>query len=158
MSDEHEFLDLSNRRLFGLLMLASRQWRLQSGRSLQDMGLSITHFPYLLCLYWKDGQTQRELSDLTLQDPATTVRAVDKLQSIGYVERRRSPSDRRVWKVFLTPRGREIEEEINQRLEKVERSALSGLDDKGLESLHACLLKVVQNLGGFEAFLRGDEK
>ena len=60
MSCENEFLDLSNRRLFGLLMLASRQWRLQSGRSLQDMGLSITHFPYMLCLYWKDGQTQRQ--------------------------------------------------------------------------------------------------
>ena len=158
MLKKGEFVELTEHRPLRLLLLSARQWRMASGRALQDLGLTVALIPYLMSLYWKDGQTQRELSDLTLQDPATTVRAVDRLQALGFVERRRSASDRRIWQVYLTPRGEEIRGEVNSRLDQVEKSALEGLSAREMKILRGCLMRVIENIGGCEAFLRGNGK
>lgn len=69
--------------------------------------LSITAMAVLADLYRRDAQTIGELARSEhIQAPAMT-RTVDHLESDGYVERRRSETDRRRVMVCLSDLGRE---------------------------------------------------
>lgn len=46
-----------------------------------------------------------ELARLTVKENAAITRMVDNLEKIGYVKRKPSPSDRRVWEITILPEG-----------------------------------------------------
>jgi homoprotocatechuate degradation regulator HpaR len=82
------------RAIFGGFGLTEQQWRV------------------LRVLWQRDGRALLELADATLISAPSMVGVVDRLARSGLVERRRSQSDRRVVRVFLTGRGRDLEEQV----------------------------------------------
>ncbi|MFY7826138.1 MAG: MarR family winged helix-turn-helix transcriptional regulator [Flectobacillus sp.] len=64
-------------------------------------------------------------------------RLVDKLEQKGYVERRKSPSDKRVVEVIITDEGVQITDEINELIEVWETQSIQMCDEdlKLLQSL-----------------------
>ncbi len=70
------------------------------------MNMSIARWS---ALYWLgqagDGVSQAHLAELAGVEPPTLVRVIDQLEQQGLVERRASPSDRRVNMLYLTPDG-----------------------------------------------------
>ncbi len=64
-------------------------------------------------------------------------RLVDKLEQKGYVERRKSPSDKRVVEVIITDEGVQITDEINELIEVWESQSIQMCDEdlKLLQSL-----------------------
>jgi DNA-binding MarR family transcriptional regulator len=131
-----------------LLHVAAKSARLEAERRLQDLELSSALFPYLLALYWRDGRSQRELSDLTSRDPGTTVRCLDQLEARGFVERRSDPQDRRLYHVFLTTKGKRIQKELLSRLLEVRSAAFAGFKEKDTEKFASSLERVILNLNG----------
>ena len=82
------------RAIFGRFGLTEQQWRV------------------LRVLWHRDGRALLELAEATLISAPSMVGVVDRLARSGLVERRRSQSDRRVVRVFLTSRGRGLEAEV----------------------------------------------
>lgn len=67
----------------------------------------------LLAFLWKlNTVSQTELSEKTQIDRTTIVGIVDRLEEKGLVERQSHPEDRRVYRIILTVRGRDLENKL----------------------------------------------
>ncbi len=74
----------------------------------------------LLAMLWKtDGLSQVELSQKTEVDRTTLVGIIDRLEEAGLLERRSCPKDRRSHRVWLTNKGRCLEEDLAAAADKV---------------------------------------
>lgn len=74
--------------------------------------LTPQQFGLLAFLWIEDGRSQTELSARSQIDRTTLGGIVDRLEKEGLVARRPHPEDRRAYQVFLTPRGKSLEEEL----------------------------------------------
>ena len=66
----------------------------------------------LLAFLWReDGLSQTELSALSQIDRTTMGGIIDRLEKEALIERRHHPEDRRAYQIFLTPKGKSLEDE-----------------------------------------------
>ncbi len=77
-----------------------------------------------------EGISQRELGDLLVVDRSNVTGLVDRMEKAGWVRRSDDPSDRRVYRVMLTPSGRRLWEKISPAYEAVVLQVVDGLTDK----------------------------
>lgn len=108
-------------------------------RVYQEYGLGEGEFDVLATLRRQGGEcalTPSELSEQTVVTSGAVTKRVDRLVSLGYVERRPSGSDGRSRLVALTPAGRElIDEAFTAHMANEARlvSVLSPAERAGLE-------------------------
>lgn len=80
------------------------------------------------------------------QGRASTGVQVDRLQRLGYIERRPDPDDRRVWMVAITDAGREMAGRVAE-VDRVLRAELrSGISRAERQQLAAVLVRLQRNL------------
>ena len=70
-----------------------------------ELGLHISDLISLFHLQPDGGVSQRALADHWACDPSWVTNRIDRLELLHLVERRLSPTDRRVKEVWLTPAG-----------------------------------------------------
>ncbi len=100
----------------------------------------------LMELAHKDGRTQLDLVHAThLKAPTISV-ALQKLEKEGYVSRRPDEYDLRATRVFLTEKGRELDNKIRRRIHEEESEAMKNLTDSECETLMRLLTKIKSNL------------
>ena len=100
----------------------------------------------LMELAKRDGVTQLDLATATgLKAPTTSV-ALQKLEREGYVSRKTDEYDLRATRVFLTEKGREIDERIRRAIREEELRAGRGMSVEDRETLIRLLLKIKSNL------------
>ncbi len=75
---------------------------------LSPLGLKSFHATYLICVCKNPGITQDQLAKRIFVDKSNVARQVSFLEENGFVERRVSPSDRRVMQVFPTQKAMEV--------------------------------------------------
>lgn len=75
---------------------------------LEKLGLTYTQYVALVALWQEDGQTVGALGEKLFLESNTLTPILKKLESIGYVERRRDPADERQVRISLTPKGRQL--------------------------------------------------
>ena len=82
-------------------------------------------------LYWLgqtgDGISQAALAEMAGVEPPTLVRVIDQLEAQGLVERKVSPSDRRVNLLRLTEAALPLVAEIEAEAEAMRQEILSDL-------------------------------
>jgi DNA-binding MarR family transcriptional regulator len=101
----------------------------------------------LLCrLRKEDGITQSQLSDRLNCEPPTIANMVKALESYGLIYRKRDVLDARVNRVFLTSKGHDIIEPIEQVWKKQQDQLLAGMSSEELLVLKSLLKKMVENL------------
>lgn len=130
--------------------LAADTWRLmfdffvstnpQRSDSLQRRGLTPNDLRILNSLDTV-GRPIGELARQFNSDPSNTTWVVDRLEQAGYVERRPSPTDRRVKLVALTPLGLETQTALLAEF-RVPPPGLAALSSDELETLHRIFLKL----------------
>ncbi len=81
-----------------------------------DGELTLARFDLLASLQRKDGQTLASLSRDLLVTPGNLTGLVDRAARDGLVERVADPSDRRAWRVHLTPKGQRAFRDAERRL------------------------------------------
>src|SRR5512138_1772038 len=85
--------------------------------------LTPQQFGLLAFLWIEDGLSQSELSARSQIDRTTMGGIIDRLEKEGLVERADHPVDRRAFQVFLTHKGKSLEDELstvaNQVLDKI---------------------------------------
>lgn len=92
------------------------------------------------------GQPQSRLAEAVSLKRSSLVAIIDRLAAEGLVERRQSPTDRRVNSVWLTERGGRILEELMARAEQEEARLAAGLTTQERAELVRLLGRVVENL------------
>lgn len=82
----------------------------------------------LLAELWKrDGVSQSELIKRLGVQPPTVTGALQRLERAGIVRREPDPENRRISRVYLTEKGRELEGPVQEALADAERNLLANL-------------------------------
>lgn len=133
---------------FGYLFrIAFRSFSRALERRTLPLGVSSGQWRFLRVLWNEDGLTQIELSRRVGMREPTTVAAVNGLERAGYVERRKSSTDRRKIHVYLTPRARRLKDKLMPHVAEVNALGLKGLSPQEIAQIRQALLKVIENLG-----------
>ena len=75
---------------------------------LDELGLTYTQYIALVALGDADDQTVGELGEKLFLESNTLTPILKKLESLGFIERRRDPADERQVRLRLTPAGRRL--------------------------------------------------
>ena len=111
-------------------------------RCLQQYDLTPTQF---YALHWSnsaDGKTLGEVSERMLCTPSNVTRVVDLLVRRGLLNRERDSEDRRVVRVYRTPAGQRLYEEVSRTYIDSIRERIGALS----ESEHATLQELLEPL------------
>ena len=100
----------------------------------------------LLILSENEGVTQQRLSELTVLDPSTMGRLLDRLEARGLIERRLRPGDRRARSVALTRQAAALLPSLQQAARDSLAEALTGMSTTQKCSVMDALRLVLANL------------
>jgi DNA-binding MarR family transcriptional regulator len=136
--------------------LAGEVWRLMFDylirsaphrtRSLAKRGLTPNDSRALFSLSVDQGRSMRALADAWQCDPSNATWIIDRLETLGFAERRSVPDDRRVKLVVLTPRGHKTRAALLKEFHSPPPD-IAALDRDDLESLHRVLVKLTMVSG-----------
>lgn len=139
--------DLNASLRFGFLIHdVSRLRRVVVDRALKPLGVTRSQWWLLAFLSRRDGMTQTALAaDLDLSKVAIGG-LVDRVEALGYVERRADKSDGRARRVYLTKAGAKMVSVIRDNVQQVELEIVSGLTDAEMGQAAATLAKLKKAL------------
>lgn len=108
---------------------------------LEPMGLTHPQYLVMLALWEREPRSVKDLSSTLQLDSATLSPLLKRLESVGYVTRRRSADDERLLVVELTDTGRALRDDA----EKIPYAVVErlGLPVAELERLHRSLTRVI---------------
>ncbi|WP_333918734.1 MarR family winged helix-turn-helix transcriptional regulator [Vibrio crassostreae] len=109
---------------------------------LKKHGLSIALWPTLMCLWEEEGVTQRDIAAKSKVENSTTTRTLDKLEKLELVERRVDPHSRRSFRIYLTEKGKALEEVLIPIPVKLNEELMASLDAKEQQQMIG-LLKIM---------------
>lgn len=112
--------------------------RLTSNRThekLETVGLHRGQPVLLFNLWKKDGQSGRDLSQVMKVQPATVTKMVQRLRNNGFVVTSKDDHDSRVSRVFLTDKGKAIENDVRAIFQELHETVFEGLSQEQLDLL-----------------------
>ncbi len=107
--DYKEAMKLDNQICFPLYAAARQVVNLYTP-VLKPLGLTYTQYLVLLVLWEKDGIPVGEICERLMLDNGTLSPLLKKMQTAGFIEKKRSEKDDRVVVITLTKEGRELQE------------------------------------------------
>ena len=111
-------------------------------RGIESLGLYRGQ-PRMLDILWEqDGLTHTDLATQMNVQPATVSKMVQRMERSGFVERRRDPNDERVSRVFLTERGRAVQNQVEAWFAAFQASYIEGLSDDDIATLRRLLTHI----------------
>ena len=108
--------------------------------------IPIEHWVIVAHLWEKDGRQQQELADCIFKDKGTVARAINSLQKLGLVDRRDNEEDRRYNLIFLTKKGKKLQQKLIPILLEGLAEAGSGIDEDDLVTCKKVLRQIYNNL------------
>lgn len=129
-----------------LLNDVSRMMRKRFDERARDLGLTRAQWRVLGHLRRYEGMTQSSLAEILEVENVTLGRHIDRLEDAGWVERRRDPSDRRVWRLHLATKSRPIIDRLNELSAEVREYAMNGFSRQDKDRLIETLLAMKNNL------------
>ncbi|GAB3725943.1 MarR family transcriptional regulator [Amycolatopsis oliviviridis] len=109
---------------------------------LEPHGLTHPQYLVMLALWERGPQAVKDLSTALRAEPATLSPLLKRLETIGYVTRRRSAEDERLLTVELTESGRALRAEAEKIPYRVVEKL--GMEVSELEALHKALTRVIE--------------
>ena len=120
----------------------TRLFRKRFAEAARDVGGTGAQWRVLLALQKFPGINQGALAERLDVEPISACRMIDRLEQAGLVERRRDPSDRRVWQIFLTDAADPVVEELRAVGGTMLEQATSALSAEEVEHLCSYLSRV----------------
>lgn len=129
-----------------LLNDVSRMMRQRFDERARGLGLTRAQWRVLRHLRQYEGANQGSLAEILEVETVTLGRHIDRLEESGWVERRRDPSDRRVWRLHLAEKSRPMIDRLTDLSAVVREFALQGLSKPERDHLLRTLLTMKDNL------------
>ncbi len=131
-------LDLK-RQLVAQLVESSRLLRNYIDHRAKGRGTTRAQWIVLFRLRQQEGLSQVDLADMLELQPISLVRLLDRLVEHGLLERRPDPRDRRANRLFLTPGGRQLVDDLDSLRDSIATDVLQDIPaaaiETGLETL-----------------------
>lgn len=111
---------------------------------LKNIGLTYPQYIAMMVLWEKDDLTVNQVGEILQLDNGTLTPLLKRLESKGYLERKRSKEDERVVKISLTDKGTKLKEKAT--CIPIELAKAMNLDLDEMEQLKSLSDKVVQKI------------
>ncbi|MPZ38058.1 MAG: MarR family transcriptional regulator [Rhizobiales bacterium] len=113
---------------------------------LAERSVAYGHWKFLRILWKHDGISQTELSRLAGVMTPSTFAAVQSMEELGYIVRKRKPENRKTIYIWLTPAGKALEADLVPLAIDVNRVATKGLSLRQIDEFRNTLIKIIDNL------------
>ncbi|WP_313100307.1 MarR family transcriptional regulator [Epilithonimonas sp.] len=111
---------------------------------LKNIGLTYPQYITMMTLWEKDDVTVNQVGEILQLDNGTLTPLLKRLESKGYLERKRSKEDERVVKINLTKKGAKLKEDAS--CIPIELAKAMNLNLEEMEQLKTLSDKVVQKI------------
>ena len=143
MKDRYDCLKLKNQICFPLYACSKEIIR-RYKPFLDRVDLTYTQYITMMALWENEKMNVRELGQCLFLDSGTLTPVLKKLESKGYVARRRSVDDERILLLSLTDEGRRLRERASHVPARAD--CCPGLTPEESDTLYALLYKVLDGL------------
>lgn len=120
------------------------------GRKFQDRlepyGLTGFHWVVLCCLWEEDGLATSMIGERLQQVGGTLTGVIDRMEERGLVRRERDTRDRRIWRIWLTEAGKELEEILPPIAVEIREQAIVGIATPERELFSSLIDRAIANL------------
>ena len=140
-------LDLK-RELVAQLVESSRLLRNYIDHRAKGRGTTRAQWIVLFRLRQQEGLSQVDLAEVLELQPISLVRLLDRLVEHGLLERRPDPRDRRANKLFLTPGGRQLVDDLDSLRDSIATDVLRDVPADAIETSLKTLVDIKERIKG----------
>jgi DNA-binding MarR family transcriptional regulator len=132
-------------------LLSRGAWAMNNyvNRMLRERGLpdiSVAYFAVLLALWEDDGLSISDLGEKVQLEKSTMTSLIDRMEAADLLRRDDHPTDRRAFKICLTPRGRELEQNLDQIVTEAYDRLTRGIAGKDLQVAFEVCRRLMENV------------
>lgn len=113
---------------------------------LEPYGLTPFHWVVLCCLWEEDGQATSQIAEKLQQVGGTMTGVIDRMEERQLVRRQRDPQDRRIWRIWLTQTGRDLETVLPPIAQEVREAAFQGTTEAEQRLVSDVIDRMIINL------------
>jgi DNA-binding MarR family transcriptional regulator len=115
---------------------------------LAPLGLTLPQYTTLSVLDARPGLSNAQLARRAMISPQAMSEVTMMLERAELLEREASATNNRILRAHLTPKGRRLLAECEERVDELERRMLDGLSDRDSGRLLEMIRGCVRRLGG----------
>ena len=146
-------LDLK-RQLVAQLVESSRLLRNYIEHRAKGRGTTRAQWIVLFRLRQQEGLSQVDLAEVLELQPISLVRLLDRLVEHGLLERRHDPRDRRANRLFLTPSGRQLVDELDSLRDAIATDVLQDIPAESIRTSLETLRDIKERIKSFAEQIR----
>jgi MarR family transcriptional regulator, organic hydroperoxide resistance regulator len=114
--------------------------------ALEPFGLTPFHWLVLCCLWQEDGLPTSSIGDKLQQVGGTLTGVLDRMEERGLVRRERDTRDRRIWRIWLTDSGTQLQEVLPPLVAEIRDRAVEGIPEADRELFSQLIDRAIVNL------------
>ena len=122
------------RELVFQLVETSRLLRTYVEQRARQHGTTRAQWGVMSRLRRQEGLNQASLAEQMDLQPISLARLLDRLQSQNLIERREDPADRRAYRLFLTPEGRALVDDLDAVRTEIADEILGEAEEAAIQS------------------------
>ena len=124
----------------------SFKMRRDYSENLRELNLYVGQDNLLARLWSGDGITQMQLCDHLKCEPPTVTNMVKSLEQNGFIYRKKDAQDARVMRIYLTDKGRDLEEPVSSKWRQQQEKLLHSISTEERLMLRDLMLRMEKNL------------
>ena len=136
------------RQLVAQLVESSRLLRNYIDNRAKGRGTTRAQWIVLFRLRQQEGLSQVDLAEVLELQPISLVRLLDRLVEHGLLERRPDPRDRRANKLFLTPGGRQLVDDLDSLRDSIATVVLRDVPADSIQTSLKTLVDIKERIKG----------
>ncbi len=113
---------------------------------LEPFGLTVFHWVVLCCLWEEDGLPTSGIGEKLQQVGGTMTGVLDRMEERGLIRRERDQHDRRVWRIWLTEEGKQLEDVLPPIAVEIREQAMQGIPVADRETFSELVDRAIANL------------
>ncbi len=132
-----------------LIKKAARLFERVANMNLKELGVTYSQTIFLVRLWEKDGQNQKELIKSAGLKQPTVVGILDRMERDGLILRQQNPDDKRHYHFFLTEKAKKACMKLERQGVMMQSIATQNFETAEINQLNRTLQMVIQNLEQF---------
>jgi DNA-binding MarR family transcriptional regulator len=111
-------------------------------KAFSESGIEVTPIQVMLLFFLQknDGSSLTQISQGLMLENPTVTGLIDRLEKLGYVKRSDHPSDRRVYLVYLTEKGKMVANKALPIVKKLNEQIKEGYSKSEIENFKKVLI------------------
>lgn len=111
---------------------------------LSEYDITPSQYGVLSCLWQKEYATSKQISEILCLELSTISGVLDRMQKKNLVDKVVNKDDRREVRIYVTQKGKLLQEPIQRIIEEVNQEVLKGFDEKEISNLKEMLRMIAK--------------